>query len=75
MSCNGKTKRESYRVSLNQNIQGNPPLYGDMYPPVYPELYTEKKVSVETYCGAVVDQYGEERSEKDMAMLRQFGCR
>jgi hypothetical protein len=29
----------------------------------------------ESYCGSVVDQYGEERSAKDIAMLHQFGCR
>jgi hypothetical protein len=68
---------EPYRVSMNQNIQGNPPLYDPLYQPVYAELYTQKDVEkvMQKMCDEYVKKYGDERSVKDIMMLKQFGCR
>ena len=68
---------ETYRVSENQNIQGNPPLYDPLYQPVYAELYTVKDVQkvMQKMCDDYIKRYGEERSGKDIMMLKQFGCR
>lgn len=37
---------------------------------------TEKETNIkESFCGSEIDEYGEERSAKDIAMLKAFGCR
>jgi hypothetical protein len=34
-----------------------------------------KGLTKENFCGTAIDQYGEERSIKDIQMLKKFGCR
>ena len=68
---------EKYRESVGQNIQSNPPLYSNMFPPVYTELFLHKKengkmthdVSEEDK----IENY-EERSVRDIQMMKEFGC-
>lgn len=68
MSCGYK------REPLVQNLpRDNPDFNG---PLSLHKKKTEKHTNIkENFCGSEIDQYGEERSAKDMQMLKEFGCR
>jgi hypothetical protein len=64
--------KESDKSPVNQNINNT-----FVYKENMVGLHRNKRkdLTKENFCGTAIDQYGEERSVKDIQMLKQFGCR